>query len=177
MNLKRGIPVEFESIQGRIFGGPFMKFEPATRRLVGIKMAEEIDHPHDFSVPTRDFSVPQYEDMVSGLIYSLDQMQRGKDTYVGCMGGIGRTGLFMGCMVKVMNDWSVLCGGKPIADPVAYVREMYVSHAIETKEQQAFVREFDSKPVLDWIVAALKPKVVFVEVSLWDRVKKYLNIN
>lgn len=161
MNLSRGILVSVGPLKGHIFGGPFRKYEPGTRRLIGIKMAVEIDHPHDFAVDTEDFSVPEVSDMQDGLIAALASLAEGSDVYVGCMGGIGRTGLFMGCMVKFMQDYAAKTGGPiPCIDPVANVRSQYNPHAIETREQQDYVRTFDTAPVISYFETLTAPVVV-----------------
>lgn len=158
MKLNKGIPIKMGQLHGMVFGGRFREYEPGTRRLVGIKMAEEIDHPHDFSVDTEDFSVPDEAQMQRGVTFALGQLAEGNDVYVGCMGGIGRTGLFMGCIAKVMQDFEEKTGDHPgicigvdpaTYDPVLFVRRHYIRHAIETDEQQAFVRGFDTAPVLE----------------------------
>ncbi len=163
MELKEGIPVKFGQYEGMIYGGPYRHYKPGTRRLIGIKMAREIDHPHDVSVPTDDFSVPDVEDMQRGLIAAVQSIARGYDVYVGCMGGIGRTGLFMGCMKKCLNDYE-----GTIEDPVGYVRKHYRSHAIETREQKAYVRTFDSAPVVKAMQDLTQEKVITV-VEYVDR--------
>lgn len=154
MQLSKGIPVRFGTLKGTVFGGRFLNYEAGTRRLVGIKMAQEIDHPHDFKVDTPDFSVPSVADMQQGILYGLQALADGKDIYVGCMGGIGRTGLYMGCMAKLMKDFhnSKDDEAGPMAmDPVKYVRTWYMSHAIETAAQQAYVQTFDTAPALAWL--------------------------
>lgn len=153
MNLVKGIPVSFGTIEGMVFGGPFRNYKPGTRRLVGIKMAQEIDHPHDFKVDTEDYSVPSQADMQAGIMFALENLSVGRDIYAGCMGGIGRTGLFMACMAKVMIEYSPMAGmDYPVPpNPVAYVRAHYLSHAVETNGQQAFVAAFDTAPALKWL--------------------------
>jgi len=61
----------------------------------------------------------------------------GKQLYIGCMGGWGRTGLFMALLAKASG----------ISDPVAFIREQYTPHAVETKEQQDYVANFDVSPI------------------------------
>lgn len=166
MELSLGIPVIFGDRHGTVYGGPFRQYVPGTRRLVGIKMAVEIDHPHDFKVDTADFSVPTMDAMHQGIEFALLSLFKGKDVYVGCMGGIGRTGLFMGCMAKVMRDYrqtlyKVQMEGH---DPVKYVRHHFKPHAIETDEQQDFVRDFDTDPHVLWLQEQFRPKVVEKEV-------------
>lgn len=148
MELKKEIPVVLGTIKGSLFGGPFRQYEP-TRRIFSINMAKEISNPAHIRIPTEDYSIPSQEDMEVGLIAALDALKDGNDIYVGCMGGIGRTGLFMGCFAKLLSD----CAAEglelvtPVGDPVRWVRENYKSHAIETTEQEAFVRGFNTERV------------------------------
>jgi len=178
MNLKKGVPVQIGPIKGFVFGGRFRDYVPGTRRLVGVKMAAEIMHAHDISIPTEDFSVPDESDMQEGMISALGLMMEGNDIYVGCMGGIGRTGLFMGCMAKLMQDCANV-GYDPVlntGDPVLWVRGNYMGHAIETEEQQEFVRNFDTAPVLAYLEAVLAPEVVVkrVEVPQYPTLLEYM---
>lgn len=168
MSLQGGIPVSYGNIKGVIFGGRFVQYIPGTRRLVGVKMAAEIDHPHEISIPTEDFSVPTHAEMEVGMVAALTALAEGNDIYAGCMGGVGRTGLFMGCMAKLMTDYEG--GVVGYCDPVKYVRKHYKSHAIETQEQQDFVRTFDTTYLVEFVDALQKPKVVTKEVFLspWD---------
>ena len=46
------------------------------------------------------------------------------------MGGIGRTGLFLAALAKLSGE----------KDPVAYVRKHYMPHAVETQQQQDFIK-------------------------------------
>ena len=76
---------------------------------------------HDFSVPSPD----QQDEVELALRETLEALLDGKKVYVGCMGGWGRTGLFLALLAKV-------CG---VEEPVTYVRENYSSRAVETAEQ------------------------------------------
>jgi hypothetical protein len=89
-------------INTTVYGGPYRNC-PAS--MFGVKMAEEIQAPHDVSVPTRDFCVPEIGDMRRGVMLALMAMVQGEDVYAGCMGGIGRTGLFLGVLAKVQIDY------------------------------------------------------------------------
>lgn len=164
--LTLGIPVNFGDCRGTIYGGPFRQYVPETRRLVGIKMAQEIDHPHDFKVDTEDFCVPTVYAMHQGIAFALKALFKGQDVYVGCMGGIGRTGLFMGCMAKVMRDYQQTLDKviRENHDPVRYVRLHFKPHAIETEEQMRFVAEFDTTLHVEWVKSQFMPKVVEKEV-------------
>lgn len=141
------LPFEAGVVKGAIYGGPFRDYVPGTRRLVGVKMAQEINHPHEISIPTHDFSVPDRHDMHLGLHHAISMIAQGNDVYAGCMGGVGRTGLFMGVAAKVLIDYH---GGQYLkhSDPVKLVRIHFKRHAIETDEQQAYVRDWDTEPAV-----------------------------
>jgi hypothetical protein len=90
--------------------------------------------PHDH-VTWPDFGLPsnvpalrrQLEDL-------LARSRRGQRVEVGCLGGHGRTGTLLACA-------SVVCGHEPAA-AVEWVRSTYCDAAVETPEQEAFVRSF-----------------------------------
>jgi hypothetical protein len=132
----------------RVFGGPYAARPQGT---VGLKMAAEIRAFCDISVPTEDFSVPSDADALQGLERAIEDILRGMPVYVGCMGGIGRTGLMLALIAKAWGE----------QDPVGYVREHYYPHAVETKDQQHFVRNFEIPPRLRWKVRMAKVKDTF----------------
>lgn len=164
MVLSAGIPVKLGAVNGMLFGGKFRNYVQGTRRLVGVKMAAEISHPHEISIPTNDFSVPKLGVMEAGILEGLRNLSEGNDLYAGCMGGIGRTGLYMGCMAKVCIDYH---GGEYMGftDPVTLVRATYLGHALETDEQQAYARDFPTGPALQWLKERNQPKVVVETVE------------
>lgn len=113
-----------------VFGGPYVN-RPDT--YFGVKMAAEINRPFDVSVPTRDFSIPLMTDMNEGLKKVLKPLALNEPVYVGCMGGIGRTGLFLACLAKTLGE----------EKPVKFVRMNYLASAVETSRQEDFVQYFD----------------------------------
>lgn len=82
----------------------------------------------DFDVPTQSPSAIE-----AAVLRTVTAAMAGKTVFVGCMGGWGRTGLFLALVAKAMGE----------ADPVAFVREKYTPHAVETHEQQDYVKNFD----------------------------------
>lgn len=128
------MPFVLEGHYGRIYGGPYRN---RSRDYFGVKMAAEIDASFDAKCDTKDFSVPNPHDLEAALIAGGIAALQGKDLWVGCMGGIGRTGLYMAAFAKV-------CGHP---DPVAHVRATYKGHAVETAQQQKFIADFDVTPV------------------------------
>lgn len=117
------------AVERTIIGGPYMQRYPDH---LGIKMAVEIRTPCNIDIPTRDFDVPKVEDLDKGIRASLIPIARGKPVYVGCMGGIGRTGLFLAALAKTVG----------INEPVKYVRANYKPHAVETQQQMEYIAAF-----------------------------------
>jgi hypothetical protein len=141
--LKRSVLFVAGRAHGRIYGGPFAHYKP-TRRLVSVKMAKEIDMKCDISIPTVDYNVPDKAQLLEGCLGAIDELANGNDIYAGCMGGVGRTGLFMAVMLKAQIAY---IGTKQ--DPILAVRQQYNEHAVETKEQEQYVRDFDVKPLVE----------------------------
>lgn len=112
-----------------VTGGPYME---SPKTYYGVKLAEEIRAPYRVSIPTKDFSVPKKADLDEGLANAVRALLHGERVYVGCMGGRGRTGLFLAILAKAFG----------IKNPVEYVRKNYFSHAVETKEQYVFVTNY-----------------------------------
>lgn len=151
---ERGRNMKFKAgaINGIVYGGPYMQ-RPAN--IVGVKMALEIDRPCDVNIPTRDFDVPNVNVFKTGLALGIMHLKAKGEIYVGCMGGIGRTGLYMAGLAKVMEEMGELDTDGPelsIPHSVAYVRNQYLGHAVETRQQLEYIENLD---VSD-IVAAVK---------------------
>lgn len=125
----------------KMYGGPYKQRPSGT---FGVKMAAEINTACDANIPTKDFSVPNTEDLLKGLERGLWALSMGMDVYVGCMGGIGRTGLYMAAMAKVLG----------LPDPIDHVREHYNEHAVETTEQARFIELLDVRSLKNMAMVA-----------------------
>jgi len=138
------MPFALGKISTLVIGGPYMRFvdrQQTRLPLVGVLMAEELrDVDYTIFVPTRDFSIPLMRLFRKGLMQSIAQMAIGNQLYVGCMGGIGRTGLFLAGLAKIMG----------VEDPVGYVREHYIPHAVETEAQKDFIRALKVEDIRKW---------------------------
>lgn len=125
------LPLELRT--GKFFhviGGPYTCRPAGT---FGIKLAKEINAPFDLSIPSEDFGTPSPTAMVEGVEIAVAAVLKGQLVYAGCMGGIGRTGLFLACLAKAFG-----------ADtPLDYVRTHYLPHAVETAGQKAMIMEFE----------------------------------
>lgn len=133
----QSMPVPYAFAIRRIVGGPFPK---VPRNFWSLKMAKEIRLPCNFEIPTQDFGLPDKSQMVNGVREVLLRLAMDENVFVGCAGGIGRTGTFLGCLVRAT--------GEP--KPIAYVRRHYLRGAIETEAQEDFVMNF---PTMRWYFA------------------------
>lgn len=81
-----------------------------------------------FSFPITDMSVPaSLEDFKNLLTWVSGRLDTGDRVHVGCVGGHGRTGLFLSALVSLRMP--------EVKDPVTYVRENYCHKAVESAEQ------------------------------------------
>ncbi len=92
--------------------------------------AETIDWP-DFGVPANPPTA------VKAIVAAFDRARRGDRVEIGCLGGRGRTGTVLACMAVL--------AGIPVDSAVTWVRDSYDARAVETTEQQDWVRWFASQ--------------------------------
>jgi hypothetical protein len=136
-------------IDTTVYGGPYRQ---VPELFWGVKMAEEIDHPHMVAVDTKDFDVPKVSDLKAGIVKALMAMINEEDVYAGCMGGIGRTGIFLAALAKVQIEYrrSKHRAGRG-EDPVLYVRKHFIPHAVETKQQEEYIANLDVSDIVEWL--------------------------
>jgi hypothetical protein len=104
----------------------------------------------DAWLPIPDFSVPDNEQEVKACLKAvLRAVLGGQVVYVGCMGGRGRTGLFLALLTKAIG------GSPPNIGPVEIVRALFDSHAVETREQEDYVNAFDASDIQVWLAIEL----------------------
>lgn len=131
-----------------VHGGPFRLAPQHDKGIVLVKAAREVFLPSDLHIDIEDYNIPTQVEM-ENLVASMLFMATGygfTNFYVGCFGGIGRTGLVMACLVKTVlaESGSVTNDSKKrIPTPVIIVREQYKPHAVETEQQLKFVRDFE----------------------------------
>jgi len=84
-----------------------------------------------------DFRLPTDRDAAVEVLQEVWRRLDSDRVEVACAGGRGRTGTALACLVALDSDSAV--------DPVAYVREHYDSHAIETLWQRRYAARFPSR--------------------------------
>lgn len=117
-------------------GGPFRAAKTLGADTFKIAVRSEDIRPGDCDahLPIRDFNVPdRVSETESVMRVAFREALYGRPVFVGCMGGFGRTGLFLALLAKA--------GG--VEDPVSFVRENYLPSAVETRLQKKYVDEFD----------------------------------
>lgn len=134
-----------------VYGGPYRQ---CPSYMFGVKMAVEINETCDVDIPTEDFSVPKVSDLRKGVVKALMASMTGQTVYAGCMGGIGRTGIFLAAMAKVQIEYrkSKHRAGRG-EDPVLYVRKHFIPHAVETQQQKDYIELFDVTSIVTWLDA------------------------
>ncbi|MGK7864738.1 protein-tyrosine phosphatase family protein [Falsiroseomonas sp. E2-1-a4] len=134
MTIRGTLPLSVDGRAVTITGGPFDSL-PDDAFGVCLEMGAEKASQADVKVPTADFGVPDPAALRRAVEVVLRQLQTEPErpVHIGCRAGVGRTGLFMACLVRA--------AGVP-GDPLAYVRAHYLPHAAETPAQEALIRGF-----------------------------------
>lgn len=147
-SLNPALPVFLPNLDVLVYGGPYtVVTEVLPVDLHYVNMAKELGHlTSDSFVPTQDFSTPDPKDLRRALMQSIARAYQGTDIAVGCMGGIGRTGLFMAAMVKISVE-----AGFTTENPIQYVRNNYNSHAVETHQQEKYIRDLNVSDIAKWV--------------------------
>ncbi len=82
-----------------------------------------------------DFGLPADDGDASQALREAWELAPAQRVELACLGGRGRTGTALSCLA-VMD-------GVPAEEAVAYVREHYSPHAVETPEQKRYVLRFE----------------------------------
>lgn len=121
--------------------GPFVPNaqELAQTDMYTVNLTAEYTHlPSSLSVPIRDYQIPtDLEQWNTGVETVLQKIIQKEKVFFGCFGGIGRTGIMLGCLAKVF--------GVENANIVYFTRTNLHPHALETQEQIDFVKDFNPK--------------------------------
>lgn len=107
-----------------------------------------------FIINWQDFGLPKinWEQVLHAAQEAYKLAESGWKVEVGCIGGHGRTGTFLACLAVL--------AGVPAELAVAYVRKEYCKHAVETKEQEFFVIQFDAMNKGEEVPVYIKPPLV-----------------
>lgn len=97
-------------------------------------------HRYQLLYPIADMGIPANVAEFHNLIkWTIVQLSKERKVFCGCIGGHGRTGLFLAALVKETMG---------IEDAITYVRENYCHKVVESTKQTKFLHEqFGIKPV------------------------------
>lgn len=131
----------FDEQNFNIFGGPIAQ---APEHAFRVRLAPEVRVDCEITVPVRDFGVPDNADEWRAAALKLIRVGlKGKIMpYTGCMGGIGRTGMMLATIAKIVGEEA----------PVAWVRTHYRSGAVETVAQERFIADLDVGAAQAWLI-------------------------
>lgn len=121
-----------------IGAGPYRRRPDNT---FGVCLAAEYpDDEKDHWLPTPDFTAAPARDFEDTLAVICKAASEGRLPYLGCIGGIGRTGTVIAGLVRVLT-------GMDAASAKDWTRAHYHHHAIERDEQFELVKAFDADRV------------------------------
>lgn len=81
-----------------------------------------------------DFRLPSDRDEARRVLREVWERAAGERVELACAGGRGRTGTALACLAVI--------DGVPAGEAVAYVRQHYSPHAVETPWQKRYVARF-----------------------------------
>lgn len=115
---------------------PYARAQPPDYGLyLDIRWQPPWSHEH---LTWPDFGVPSDNGLVIATLRSLMARARaGEHVELGCLGGHGRTGSALAILAVL--------SGLPADGAVAWVRANYCSKAVETPEQEGFVRQLGNE--------------------------------
>lgn len=117
-----------------IMAGPTREL-PDNRKLV--RCAEEIPTSADrvaIDIATKDFHPFDDSILEQEIPKIVQRLMLGEQLYVGCMGGIGRTGTVLSILAAQHPNFTA-------AEAIAYIRSIYHPHACETIAQERQVEK------------------------------------
>lgn len=113
----------------KLFGGSFLMAPKSDDYLI-INLMAEYDLDCDFYLPIKDYEVPEN---IDDMIKIFEEIKKtNKHVFVGCLGGMGRTGLFMSCFLKYLG----------YQNSFEIVRSQYNPNAVENEKQKKFIDDF-----------------------------------
>lgn len=152
---------QYNGISVTVIGGPY---RDRVTGVPSVKLAPEVKGDADLVLHIEDFSTPPDDSLRVAVSRAVDMAEDAGVIYVGCMGGYGRTGLFIACMMLEMAARALkpvgffglvkdklaqlfIPGHVSLSDsradaymvlngPIEYTRHKYHPHAVETEAQE-----------------------------------------
>jgi len=87
-----------------------------------------------------DFGVVELEEVQWLVLYAVDCLEKGMDVDIGCVGGHGRTGTLLACIIAYLE-------GCNTSKAITRVHTRHCKKAIESKSQVNLIRAFCDEPI------------------------------
>lgn len=114
-----------------ILAGPFSN-KPINVRGLCLDEMYYFDN-EDWLYHIKDFGIPKDPEKFRDILLEIHRYGcEHKLIYIGCRGGLGRTGVALACLLKLIG----------VENPIGVVRTMYNMKAVETTGQVAFIKGF-----------------------------------
>lgn len=146
--------------RGVVYGGSCLVVPPGVRKadiLIGFDIGMALTERRfpwaagqEIYLPIENNGVPTSpRDFQALVLWTLMRLAKGARVYAGCIGGHGRTGMFL----------AALTAKAALSDtPIAHVRATYCKRAVESAEQIAFLRRhFGAEAAEPQTLALVKP--------------------
>jgi protein-tyrosine phosphatase len=139
--VERSLPADLETLQRQGVQQVVCLLEDHEFAQWGVADLLAAYHNAGFSVrrdPIRDHSVGSIDAMRETVSWLSETLDGGGSVLVHCVGGLGRSGIVVACYL--------VAAGLSAEDAIAEVRRTRSPFAIETAEQEEFVRLFADEP-------------------------------
>jgi hypothetical protein len=138
LTLPMGVVLVFAGAPFRMSETAFLThLEPAGSPTFTVKCATEVAGAADTTVPCEDYGTAKPADLRDAAEEAIEAAFQGRPVFAGCMGGIGRTGVFLSVVLKAFY---------PDVDEteiVPMLRNLYLPYTVETPEQEKLVQCID----------------------------------
>lgn len=128
-----------------LFAGPFAQAPKNGMKNINLQAEPQMgDAPIHYRLPIKDFNIPEIRPTVFALAWIIFQtVALERFVYIGCMGGVGRTGMILAILIMVITNAT----GQ---QAVVHLRARYNPHSVETPEQLSFVKLFPTTTLRLW---------------------------
>src|SRR5579875_4054110 len=104
------ISFQYQDKSLSMYGGSFFFYKDLAEQnpdisFYSVNLMKEYPLPCTDYLPIQDYNVPQDKQKLNETIFSMikEMIEKKNYVYMGCFGGVGRTGLVMACLAKVLN--------------------------------------------------------------------------
>jgi protein-tyrosine phosphatase len=140
----RKFSVRFNGKLYFLYGGPF-SLKPDG--FFSVNLTQDLSINCNLNIPICDFNTPSNVDsFLVSLWVIINHVLRYQGVYIGCYSGLGRTGMVLAILLRIFNE-----AEGHYSDSVSNIRAYYHINAIETENQEYFVRTVNIQYLVDYL--------------------------